>query len=184
MTPFHHPPPRLETRFALDRLGFFSAWANMGRKAECAQEVAYLVVVIPFVQTHALRMLFAWLRTLDHDALERRAHQFHIVAIGSINRQTDWHSMPFGEQAALHAALAPVGRIGAGFFPRPRALWLSPHPSKPVPVDAADLLKLLQSSLPQLEEDSCLHPLLKAIMRRRMRIQLGVIQGLLLVARA
>jgi len=33
MTAFHHPAPRLEARFSLDGCGFFSTWANMGRKA-------------------------------------------------------------------------------------------------------------------------------------------------------
>ncbi len=133
MTAFHHPAPRLEARFSLDGFGFFSAWANMGRKAELAQDVAHFVVVIPFVQTHPWRLLFAWLRTLNYDAFDRWSHQFHIVAIGSLNRQTDGDAMPLGEQATFHSALAPVGGIGAGFFPRPMGLWSSPRPSSPIP---------------------------------------------------
>src|SRR5438874_13798435 len=73
MGPFHDPPPRFEARFALDGVSLLSAWANMGRKAELAQDVAHLVVVIPFVQTHPLRVFLGRLWTGDDDALDRRA---------------------------------------------------------------------------------------------------------------
>src|SRR5258706_7635374 len=97
MTPFHHPAPGLEASFSLDRLGFFSSWTNMGRKAELTQDVAYLVVVIALVQAHSLRLLLCRLWTLDHDALDRRSHQFHIVAIGSLNAQADGDPMSLRE---------------------------------------------------------------------------------------
>src|SRR5215470_3467185 len=71
----------LPTSLPLDRLGLFPGWTNVGRKAEFAQDGTHLLVVIPFVQTHPLWMLFAWLRTLDDDAFDGRSHQLHIVAI-------------------------------------------------------------------------------------------------------
>src|SRR5438270_3583353 len=106
MAPFHHPPPRFESGLPFDGVGLFSSWANMSGKTEFAQDVAHLLVVVPFVQTHPLRLLLAWLRTLDHDAFDRRSHQFHIVAIGSLNREADGDAMPLGEQAAFHPTLA------------------------------------------------------------------------------
>lgn len=45
------------------------------------------------------------------------SHQFHIMALRSLNRHADRHSMPLCEAAAFHAALATIGRIGSGFFP-------------------------------------------------------------------
>src|SRR6266699_686851 len=74
--------------------------------------------------------------------------------------------------------------LGPVFFPAQRRFGHGPIHREPVPVDSAGLLKLLQSGLPQLEEDSGLHPLLKAVMGRRMRAQLGLIQGLPLTASA
>src|SRR6266699_1385040 len=133
MRAFHHPAPRFEARFSLDSGGFFSSWANMGRKAELAQEVAHLVIVIPFVQTHALWVVLGRLWTLDDDALDRRAHEFHIVTVGSLNRQTNGHPMSFREQAAFDSTLASIHGIRAGFFPRPTALWSWPHPSRASP---------------------------------------------------
>jgi hypothetical protein len=122
MTPFHHPAPRFEAGFSLDGFGFFSSWANMGRKAELAQDVADFVVVIPFVQTHPLRVVLGRLWTLDDDALDRRTQQFHIVAIGALNRQTNGYPMPFREQAAFDPTLAAIRGIGTGFSPHPMAL--------------------------------------------------------------
>src|SRR5207248_10827952 len=68
MRSFHHPPPCLEAGLSLDGLGLFPSRADMGGKAELAQDVAHLVVIIPFVQTHSLRVFFAWLWTCDDDA--------------------------------------------------------------------------------------------------------------------
>jgi hypothetical protein len=128
MRSFHHPTARFEPGLLFDGSGLFSSWAYMGGKAECVQDVAHLLVVIPFVQTHPLRVLFGWLWTLDDDAFDGRPHQFHIVAIGSLNREADGHPMPFREHAAFDATLASISGIGAGFFPRPTGLWSSPRP--------------------------------------------------------
>src|SRR5438105_12884184 len=74
--------------------------------------------------------------------------------------------------------------LGPVFSPTQWRFGHRPIHREPVPVDPADLLKLLQSCLPQLEEDSGLHPLLKAVMGRRVCTQLGLIQGLPLAPRA
>jgi hypothetical protein len=133
MCPLHDPPPRFEARFSLDGFGLLSSWANMGGKAELMQEIAHLVVVVALRQAHPLRLLLAWLGTVDDDAFDGRTHEFHIVAIGALNRQTDWQSVPLGEQAAFHPALAPIGGIGASFFPHPTGLWSSPRPLRASP---------------------------------------------------
>jgi hypothetical protein len=74
--------------------------------------------------------------------------------------------------------------LGPVFFPAQRRFGHGPIYREPVPVDPAELIKLLHSGLPQFEEDSRLHPLLKAVMCGRMRTQLGLIEGLPLAARA
>src|SRR6266487_1579092 len=133
MRPFHHPAACFEPRLPLDRPGFFPTWANVGRKAKFAQDVTHLLVVVALVETHPLRLLLGRLRTLDYDALDGRSHQLHIMAIRSLNRQANRHPMPFGKQAPFHPTLAAIGRIGAGFFPRPTGLWSSLHPSRASP---------------------------------------------------
>src|SRR5690348_239577 len=56
--------------------------------------------------------------------------------------------------------------LGPVFFPAQWGLGHGPVHTYPLPVNPPQFVKLLQSSLPQLEEDARLHPLLKAIMRR------------------
>jgi hypothetical protein len=55
--------------------------------------------------------------------------------------------------------------------------------SAPVPLDPAQLIKALDSRLPQFQKDDCFHPGLETIMRRRMGTQFGLIQRLPLAAR-
>jgi len=126
MRPFHHASACFEPRLPLDRLGFFPAWANVSRKAEFAQDVTHLLVVVAVVETHPLRLRLGRLRTLDDDALDGRVDQLHVMTVRSLNRQADWDSMPLREQAAFHAALAAVGGIGAGFSPPRGALVIAP----------------------------------------------------------
>ena len=53
---------------------------------------------------------------------------------------------------------------------------------EPVPIKPTHLIKLLDSRLPQLEEDARFHPLLKSIMGRRMRTEFGLVERLPLAA--
>src|SRR2546430_2725966 len=71
---------------------------------------------------------------------------------------------------------------GPGFFPAQRSFHHGPVHTQPLPVEPFSLIKLCQSCLPEFEEDSRLHPFLKAIMRRRMCSELGLVQGLPLTA--
>ena len=53
----------------------------MGAKAEFVHDVTDFLVVISFVQTHALRLLLRWLWTLEDEALDGRAHQLPLMAL-------------------------------------------------------------------------------------------------------
>jgi hypothetical protein len=127
MRSFHHPPPCLETSLPLDRLSLFPAWTNVGRKAEFAQDGTHLLVVIPLRQTHPLRMLFAWLRTVNDDAFDSRSHQLHIVVIRSLNGEADRDAVPIG-RAGCVSPRSCLGRSDWGrFFPPPNgALVIAP----------------------------------------------------------
>src|SRR5260370_34209661 len=153
MCPFNHPSACFEPCLLLDRFGFFSTLANVSRKAEFAKGLAYLLIVIAFVQTHALRQLLSWFWTPGGNALKGRACQLHISAVGSLNHQSDRHSVPFCEQTAFHPAFAAIGGIGTGFFPTQRCLCHGSIHRDPVPFDSSKLFKFLESCLPQLEEN-------------------------------
>src|SRR5260370_1145261 len=74
--------------------------------------------------------------------------------------------------------------LGPVFSPAERRFGHRPVHTQPLPVNATEFIKLLNSGLPECEEDSRLHPLLKAIMGCRVRTQLGLIQGLPLATRS
>src|SRR6266851_6184491 len=106
------------------------------------------------------------------------------MTIRSLNRHADRHPMPFREHTAFHAALAAISGIRPSFFPPQRGFSHRSIHTQPVPVDPAQVIKLLESCLPQFEEDSRLHPFLKAIVGRRMRTQLGLVERLPLASGA
>src|SRR5215469_5055282 len=56
--------------------------------------------------------------------------------------------------------------LGPVFSPTQRSLGHCPIHREPLPVNATQLIKLVESGLPELEEDSRLYPFLKEIMGR------------------
>src|SRR5215212_5603733 len=146
--PFHHPTPRLVARFPLDRLRFFPTAANVGGVAELEQQVPHFLVIIALIQAQSLRLLGGWFRTRDRDALQGRLRQFEVVAVRPVHDQAQRDATPVGEQAALHPPLRPIGGIGTGFFPRPRAPWSSPRPWPATPSRCRRVLRSLTSRLP------------------------------------
>jgi hypothetical protein len=95
-------------------------------ETERAQQRPHLVVIVAFVQTHPLRLGFAWLRPLNDDTLQRRSYPFHIVPIGAIHRQTDPNAMPPGQQTPFRALFAAISRIVSVFFPAQRRFVIAP----------------------------------------------------------
>jgi nitroreductase len=124
MRSFHHPAACFELSFPLDLFGLFPTRSDMSGEAEVMKDVAHFLVIVSLVQAHPLRLLLARLGTLDHEALDSRAYELHIVAVRSLDYQTYQYSMPFRKDAAFHAALAPVGGIRTGLFPTQGSGWL------------------------------------------------------------
>jgi len=129
MGPLHHPTTRLEAGLSFDRLRFLAAGLDMGRITELSDQISHRVIIITFVQTHPLWILFVGLGTLDRNTLQRRLNQFAVMPIGAVNRQANGYATGFGQQTALNAFFGPIRRIRAGFFPRPAGLWSSRRPS-------------------------------------------------------
>ncbi len=132
----------------------------MGGKAEVVKNVAHFLVVVAFVQAHSLRFCLCRFGPVYYDP---RESQFHIMAIGSLDLHRKGHSMPLCKHTAFHAALAAIGGIGTGFFPAQRSFGHGPIHAQPIPIDPTELIKLLDTHLPQFEEYTRLHPDLEAI---------------------
>src|ERR1041385_4889011 len=129
MRSFHHPPTGFEASLSLDRLCLFPSGTDVRRVAKLLRQLPHLVEVVSLVQAQALRLLGGRLRARHGDTLQRGPRHLEVVTVGSFHRQTDRNAVAFSAQAAFRAGLGPVGGIGTGFFPHPRALWSSPRPS-------------------------------------------------------
>jgi len=73
MTAFDDPAPCPLARFTGDLLRFLAATANVRREAKFAQGCAHVVIIIAFIQSHALRSLLRRRRSL-HDHRSMVAH--------------------------------------------------------------------------------------------------------------
>src|SRR5260221_481403 len=120
---FHDPAPGFETGFPLESLGLFSPCTNMGGKTKFVKDLAHLLVVVSFVQTHSLGMCLSWLWTLDNDALDGRAQQFHVMTVCSVNYRSNWHSMSIGRAHSVSHRSCHDRSDWAQFFLRPMGLW-------------------------------------------------------------
>src|SRR6185503_9943697 len=128
MRALHYPSSGFKADVPFDRLGFFATSPDVGREAKLPQRLAHFLIVIPFVQTQALRALLGRAWAFHHQTVHGLFDQLHIMPIGARDHQTDRHSVGFGQQAAFDATLGAVGGIGARFFPPRAALSSSPHP--------------------------------------------------------
>src|SRR5215213_1237285 len=133
MGALYHPAPGFGTGVTLGP-GFLATTAPVKREAELFGQGAHLVVVEALIETEVLRLSAGRLWAPDRDGFERPAHQLVIVAVGPVDHRPKGHAAAVGQQRALDPALAAVGRIGTGFFPR-RA---GPCPSlRPMPAKSS-----------------------------------------------
>src|SRR5919112_2770571 len=132
MGAFHDPAPRPGAGVALG-LDLLAARAQVEREAEFGGEPGHLGIVVALVEAEALRRLRRRRRPLDRDRLDGLAHELVVVAVGAIGREPERDPATVRQQAPLGPALAPVGRVRAGFFPHPEAPcpWLRPAPASP-----------------------------------------------------
>ena len=163
MCAFHDPAPGLLARCVSDRLGFLATRPDMRCEPKLHQDVAHCLIVIGFVEAHALRLLGRGLRALDHKTLERRPHQFHVMPVRPFHCQPDRHAVPLGHQAALDAAFGAVRGIRTGFFPPRAAPWSSPRPCSARPNQSPSARQTVR---PLLARGAGRHPL-------RPRLEIG-----------
>src|SRR3954462_13307857 len=124
----HHPAARLGTGVMLGP-GFLAPAAQVKREAEFRGQDTRLLVVEALIETEVLRPPAGRLWAPDRDGFERLAHQLVVVAVGPVDDHSEGDAASVGQQRALAPALAPVGRIAAGFFPHPAAPCPSPRPA-------------------------------------------------------
>src|SRR5215471_7868032 len=104
MRPLYHPAACLLARLLLDRLGFLAPRPNMRGEPKLLQDIAHFLIIVAFVEAHALRLRHRWLRALDDHTVERGPHQFHVMPVGAIDHQPNGDAVPLSQQTALDPA--------------------------------------------------------------------------------
>src|SRR6267142_1837477 len=130
MRALDHPAPGSVAGNLLSWLALDSAGRNVRGVSPEIHQVANVRVVVALV--HA-QVLLGPRRPRGHQVVEGSADQFLVMPIGAVDRQRQGHAGAVGERGTLGAALAPVGRVFPGFFPRPAGPWSSRCPSPATP---------------------------------------------------
>src|SRR3712207_8351974 len=128
MRALHHPSPRPGSGAALGP-DLLAARAQVQGEAELLGEGARLVVVEALVEAEVLRAAARRPGPPDRYGLDGGAHQLVVVAVGPVDGRPEGDAAAVGQHRALHPALAPVRRVGAGFSPRRAGPCPSPRPA-------------------------------------------------------
>ena len=129
MRPLYNPAASLEADFMFDRLGFFASGSNMGCITKLFDQISYLTRIVSLIQRHTLRLLLCRFRAIYRNTLNCCLHHLAVMAICSIDCQSDRHTRTFSQQTSFNAFFGPIRRVWAGFFPRQAGLLSWHHPS-------------------------------------------------------
>lgn len=117
------PAACAEAGFALDRLRFLAAAADVGGERELLAEFAHLAVVVAAIEAETLRLLRCRRRPLDRDRLDRGAAELEVVQVRARRRDPDRDALALGEERsfrpflALSVGLGPVSSPPKGALP-------------------------------------------------------------------
>ncbi len=128
MSALAHPSARLFSSALLQLLALFAPRTNVSSEVELMRQVSDLVIVVAFVEAEILWGFGRWFGSANWSAFERLPRHFEVVPVGAIDGEANWNATRFHQNASLGSQLGPVGRIGAGFFPRPAEPWSSLRP--------------------------------------------------------
>src|SRR5579883_3362429 len=183
MGAFDHPAPRPKARGSGFILFLLPATANVSLVVMGLHLLMDYGIIVASVQTQMLGGVDAWLWAKHDEAIEGGTQQFHVMAIGPINDDGQRNACPISQKRAFDSLLAAIGGIGSGRGVSERGFGHRSVHGLPFPLDADQLIIVLQTGLPESFEDACPLPLLKAIVNRRTGSQFSW-QGIPLDARA
>jgi len=90
----NHPASGLEPSALLDLFGFFAASADMRGVTELNDQSADCIEVISLVEAQVLTPVRPNPWPLDGDAVKRRFDQSHVMAVSTVDCQTDGNAAP------------------------------------------------------------------------------------------
>ena len=126
--PFGHPSAGFEARGPSNQPRLLTTRTNVRCEPEFPRQAANFVIVIPFVQTQALRFVQRRPGSFHGNTFDRLSRQLEVVDVRSSNGQPHRHAVGFHQQTSLGAGFGPIRRIRTGFSPRPAEPWSSLRP--------------------------------------------------------
>lgn len=81
--------------------------------------------IISLVATQMLRPTCGGARSPNRKIVQRGMKESLVMRIGAGNRHAQRHTAAIGQHRSLDTRFAPIRRVSAGFFPRPREPWWS-----------------------------------------------------------
>jgi hypothetical protein len=128
MSSLHYPTSGTFSSFFFDLLPFFATRADMCCKAKFFQQVSHFRIIVAFIQTHILLLLSGRFRSFYHNVFKGVAYHLHILAVGTLDRQSNRNTMSFRQHTPFYATFCPIRWVGSAFFFRPMALSPWHHP--------------------------------------------------------
>src|SRR5262245_55394759 len=92
MCPLYHPPTRLVPRLLFDGFRFLPPRPDVRREPEFRQQVADLLIVIAFVQAHALRLLWGRGWPLHRETGDCLPRHLEVIPVGALHGEADRHA--------------------------------------------------------------------------------------------
>jgi hypothetical protein len=123
MGAFHDPAPGTIPRDELFLAFLFPPTADVRLVVPCHQFLVHRSRVVGSIQTHMLWLLRRGLGSADHQTIEGGTQQTDIMAIGSIYDHSQRDPGPIGQETALGATFAAIGRVGSGRGAIDQGLW-------------------------------------------------------------
>src|SRR5688572_16353656 len=105
----------------------FVATANVRPVAAAPRDRQRGFPKVSLVEAQMLQVMTARARPLQRNRTQRRLKKFLVVGVGPGDGNSQRDAAAVGEHRTLHAELTAIGRVFAGFFPRPAATSSSPR---------------------------------------------------------
>src|SRR5207244_6583639 len=106
----------------------FVAAANVRLVAAAPRDGQRRLPEVTRVEAQMVRGAAAGARPRHRNRTQRGLQKFLVVRVGTRDGNAQRNAAPVRKHRTLHAKLTAIGRVFAGFFPRPEATSSSPRP--------------------------------------------------------
>jgi hypothetical protein len=127
MSTLHNPATSTVTRLGFQVVGFLATRFDVRYVMPLTKIVPSFFRIVSFIETKMLSLAPGWVGSANGFAVERSLQQSDIVRVGATYFHTQRYAASVSEHRPLGAQFATIGRVFAGFFPHPVAIWSSPR---------------------------------------------------------